>query len=89
MDHLQRMPLDGTGKRGYCTPGGYMALMGEAMEEEVLRVARQDAERALSLVTQHGVTKYELVQALVYMAQTTKAAVDVAECRQERLDDMS
>ncbi|MFE9974093.1 hypothetical protein ACFYRD_25870 [Streptomyces hirsutus] len=80
------MPADETGKRGYCQPGGYMALMAEGMEEQVLSVARKDAARALALVTQRKTSRYELIQIIAYLVQSTRAAVDVAECRGERLD---
>ena len=85
---LQRMPADGTGKRSYCTPGGYMALMAEGMEESIIRTAKRDVERARDLLSQHGVSKHELTMALAYLTQTMALTVDVAECRGERLDDM-
>ncbi|WP_143642056.1 hypothetical protein [Streptomyces viridochromogenes] len=59
--------------------------MAEDAEECVLQVALQDVDRATALMRQERVTRAELVQALCYLTQSTKAAVDVAECRGERL----
>ncbi|MFE0960581.1 hypothetical protein [Streptomyces fungicidicus] len=83
---LRRMPADGSGKTGFCQPGGYVALMAEGMEEHVLSVARKDADRALALVTQGKTSRYELIQVIAYLVQSSRAAVEVAELRQERLD---
>ncbi|WP_445279498.1 hypothetical protein [Streptomyces sp. DSM 118148] len=83
---LLRMPADSMGKHGYYQPGGVMAALAQAREADILRVAREDADRALSLITEPGASKYELIRALAYLVQSTRAAVDVAECRQERLD---
>ncbi|MDT0611980.1 hypothetical protein [Streptomyces lancefieldiae] len=61
----------------------------QSREETVLRVARQDIARALSVAEDGAVTKAELTRALFFLAQSTRAAVDVAESRQERMDDMA
>lgn len=63
-----------------------MSALAEDREEHVLSVARKDADKALALVTQERASRYELIRALAYMVQSTRAAVDVAECRGERLE---
>ncbi|MEV5983600.1 hypothetical protein AB0L85_01060 [Streptomyces sp. NPDC052051] len=80
------MPADETGKTGYCQPGGLVAAVAETVEESVLSVTREDIERVQALVADEEVTKAELVRALCYLCQSAKAAVDVAECRGDRLE---
>lgn len=82
---LHRMPADETGRTAYYQPGGLMSVIAEEAEEHVLSVARQDIQRALALAEDRQVTKAELIQALFFLGQSCRAAVDVAECRGERL----
>ncbi|WP_324783082.1 hypothetical protein [Streptomyces sp. H51] len=65
-----------------------MAALAEDREDHILRVAKGDVERAMALVTEDKVIKAELVQALHFLCHSAKAAVDVAECRGERLDSL-
>lgn len=84
---LHRMPAtDETGRTAYYQPGGLMEALAVQAEENVLKVARDDVDRALSLAEQEQVTKAELIRALYFLGQSCKAAVDVAQCRGERLD---
>ncbi len=86
---LQRMPADGTGKRGYYQPGGVIEARAESMEESVLSVAKGDVERTEALLKEEQVTKHELMRALSFLVASARQAVDVAECRGERLEAMS
>jgi len=56
------------------------------MEEEIIRTAKDDVERVESLLEDPGLTKAELVRALAFLSQSTKAVIRVAECRGERLE---
>lgn len=58
----------------------------QSWEESVLKVARMDAVRALSVAEDGAVTRAELTVALFFLAQSTRSAVRVAEHRGERLD---
>jgi hypothetical protein len=55
----------------------------QSREECTLRVAREDVGRALALAQDEKVTRAELTRAIYFLAQSTRAAVDVAECRGE------
>lgn len=85
MSQLRRMPADSTGKTGWYQPGGVIEALAESMEENVLSVAKDDVERVSALLATEKVTKHELVRALSFLVATTRQAVDVAECRGERL----
>ncbi|MBA2813055.1 hypothetical protein E0500_038525 [Streptomyces sp. KM273126] len=82
---LRRMPGDGSGKTAYCQPGGVLEALAENREEEILRVAKADVERAMALTREEKVSKHQLVLALSYVCHSSMAATDVAECRGERL----
>lgn len=56
------------------------------MEGQVLEVAREDVARVGALAVDKDVTKAELTAALLYLCHSTLAAVDVAACRAERLE---
>jgi len=79
------MPADETGRTAYYQPGGILADLAEYAEEEALRVARQDVERAKALAAQDRVSKHELILALSFLAQSCMAVVGVAEVRGERI----
>lgn len=83
---LRRMPADGSGKTGWCQPGGLLAALAEDMEENVLSVAKGDVDRALALAEDGKVTRAELIRALYFLGHSCRAAVDVAELRGERLE---
>ncbi|MFE9287243.1 hypothetical protein [Streptomyces olivaceus] len=85
---LRRMPTV-DGKRSYYTPGGYMQLIAEGLEEEIVKTAKADVERAKALLSQQGVSRHELTMALGYLTQTMALVIDTAECRQERLDSVT
>ncbi|MER7577258.1 hypothetical protein [Streptomyces sp. NPDC126514] len=85
---LQRMPADGSGKRGFYQPGGVLEVLAEGLEENVLSVAKVDVERTEALLKQEHMTKHELARALTFLVASARQAVDVAECRAERLDSL-
>ncbi|MEW2498803.1 hypothetical protein AB0942_35620 [Streptomyces nodosus] len=86
-DRLHRMPTDETGRTAYYQPGGILAALAEAAEEATLRTAARDVSRVEKMLKRHHeVTRAELTHALCFLVQSAKAAVDVAECRGERLD---
>ncbi|MEU3661765.1 hypothetical protein AB0E77_18740 [Streptomyces sp. NPDC032940] len=65
-----------------------MAALAETREENLLRVARSDIERIAELLdSEEKTSKAQLVMALHFLLFSAKAAVDVAECRQDRLDE--
>ncbi|MGW2900477.1 hypothetical protein ACWDAO_39345 [Streptomyces sp. NPDC001212] len=64
-----------------------MAVIAETAEAAALRTAAKDVGRVERLLKKHTeVTRAELVHALCFLVQSAKAAVDVAECRGERLE---
>ncbi|WP_112470187.1 hypothetical protein [Streptomyces triticisoli] len=64
-----------------------MAVIAEDAEEAVLRTAARDVGRVEKLLKRHTeVTRAELTHALCFLVQSAKAAVEVAECRGERLE---
>ncbi|MEU0583619.1 hypothetical protein [Streptomyces sp. NPDC006132] len=82
---LRRMPSDGSGKVGYCQPGGRMAALAEGREENIIRSTRRDVERAMALVMNPEATKEQLIRSLYTMCFWANQAAEVAECRGERL----
>lgn len=86
---LQRMPADGSGKVGYCQPGGVIAAMAEGREENIVRSTRRDVERAMALLMNPKATKDQLIRSLYTMCFWANQAAEVAECRGERLTAMS
>lgn len=86
MTQPRRMPADATGREGFCEPGGLMAAMADDMERDILTVATEDVTRVETLLKQPGLRTDELTRALGYLAQSAKAAINVAECRGERLE---
>jgi hypothetical protein len=83
---LRRMPADGTGKSGFCQPGGVLEALADTREELILQVAMEDVRRAMAL--DGSATKAELLRAIGFLAQSCKAAVEVAELRGERLETL-
>jgi hypothetical protein len=79
------MPADGSGKTGFCQPGGVVAALAEAREEHTLSMTGRDVERAMALVMDPKVTKEQLIKAVYTVCFWANQAVEVAECRGERL----
>ncbi|MDN0196578.1 hypothetical protein [Streptomyces sp. S.PNR 29] len=75
-------------KRALLIPRASEARDMQSWEESILGVARMDVVRALSVAEDEKVTRAELTVALFFLAQSARAAVRVAESRQERLDTL-
>ena len=86
MTQPRRLPDDGTGRTHFCQPGGFVAALADDVEEEILHRTQADIQRAMGLLAAKDVTKDELVKAVYYLGYSSKAAVDVAKCRGERLE---
>jgi hypothetical protein len=59
--------------------------MAEAREEHTLSMTGRDVERAMALVMDPKATKEQLIKAVYTVCFWANQAVEVAECRGERL----
>jgi hypothetical protein len=64
-----------------------MAALADTAETEALESAKQSIDHALALAEDRTSSRADLARALYLLAYSCRAAVDVAECRGERITE--
>ncbi|MGI5468076.1 hypothetical protein [Streptomyces sp. CA-132043] len=86
METLRRLPWTEEGRAVYVPPGdGFVNDLVDAMEGEMLGMARADASRGRALADDPAAYGVELRRAVWYLARAVEDAALVADLRAERL----
>ncbi|MFE1246490.1 hypothetical protein [Streptomyces sp. NPDC058735] len=85
MTGLRRMPLSAEGRTGYCQPGGLVAAMSDAIENELLESGTVVLGLVRAMLDGPQLTADECWFMLRRTAECLTDALNVAELRGERL----
>ncbi|WP_030619141.1 hypothetical protein [Streptomyces sclerotialus] len=86
MQSLRRLPWTDEGRAAFVPPGdGLVNDLADAVEGEMLGMARADASRGRALADDPAASGVELRGAVWYLARAVEDAALVADLRAERL----
>ncbi|WP_344049837.1 hypothetical protein [Streptomyces thermoalcalitolerans] len=85
MKELRRMPLSADGRTGFCQPGGMVAAMSDAIENDLIESAAVVLGIVRAVLDGPQLTADESWYMLRRTAECLKDALNIAELRGERL----